>query len=179
MNVSDRIWELVADAGVKHVFFLPGGGSMYLVDALIRQTRITPVSCLHEMSCGIAAEAYAQYAGFGVALVTSGPGATNIITPVTAAWIDSTPMLVISGQVATTQLAKPGQRQGGPQEAPIPDIVKPITKHVTTFTADSPNRIYGREGIDAIFHFLLKTAKEFPSGPTWLEVPTDVQAAEI
>lgn len=166
MTAAEYIWHYLADCGVRHVFYLPGGGSMYLVDALIRQTRITPISMLHEQACGIAAEAYAQYTGgLGVACVTSGPGSTNIITPVAAAWIDSTPLLVVSGQVATHQMAKHGQRQGGPQEVCIVDIVDPIVKAVSQKPMLLP--------------WLVETAFENPSGPVWLDVPLDVQTARI
>ncbi|MFS6818033.1 thiamine pyrophosphate-binding protein [Synechococcus lacustris Tous-12m] len=91
---------------------------MYLNDALACEGRITPVPCHHEQACGIAAEAYGRTGhpdnpGFGVALVTTGPGATNIITPVAGAWIDSIPMLVLSGQVKRAdRLAGRPLRQG-------------------------------------------------------------------
>ena len=172
MNVSDWLWGRIADYGVEHVFFLPGGGSMYLVDALVRQKRITPVSMLHEQACGIAADAYAQYTGkFGVCLVTSGPGGTNAVTPCAAAWIDSTPVLFISGQVATNQRAKRGQRQGGPQEVDIISIVTPITKLAITFEHHTAKEYM----LDTIIRLMYQN----PSGPCWVDVPLDVQSASI
>ena len=172
MTVAEYIWEYLADQGVTHAFFLPGGGAMYLVDALVRQKRITPVSMLHEQACVIAADGYAQYTGkLGVALVTSGPGGTNAVTGVAAAWIDSTPLLVISGQVATDQRAKSGQRQGGPQEVDIVSIVKPITK--VAMCAINPRRV------KSDLHNMVVHAKLNPSGPVWLDVPLDVQSTEI
>jgi acetolactate synthase-1/2/3 large subunit len=145
---------------------------MYLVDALVRQSRITPVCILHEQAVGIATDAYAQFTGgLAVLLVTSGPGGTNAVTPLAAAWVDSTPILVISGQVATSQRAKPGERQGGPQEIDIVSIVKPITKRAVTLEPHS-NREW-------VLDTMIKTALENPSGPCWIDVPLNVQSARI
>jgi acetolactate synthase-1/2/3 large subunit len=172
MNFSDWLWQRLADEGVKHVFYLPGGGSMYLVDALVRQDRIKPICMLHEQAAGIAAEAYAQYTGgLGVLLVTSGPGGTNAITPTAAAWIDSTPLLVISGQVASSQRAKPGQRQGGPQEVDITNIVKPITKWA--------HYMEPHDNKEWVVNTMIKMMQENPSGPCWIDVPLNVQSARI
>ena len=99
IKLSDYVIGFLARRRVRHVFLLPGGGCMHLVDSLGRCPRIKPVCCLHEQAAAIAAEAYGQYTnGLGVALVTTGPGATNAITGVAGAWIDSTALLVISGQ---------------------------------------------------------------------------------
>ena len=101
IRVADYLMQRLADEGVTDVFLLPGGGAMYLNDAIACEHRMTPVPCHHEQACGIAAEAYGRTSplGFGVAVVTTGPGATNIVTPVAGAWIESLPLLVISGQV--------------------------------------------------------------------------------
>jgi acetolactate synthase-1/2/3 large subunit len=79
ITVADWIMNRLAQEGLKHIFFLPGGGAMHLNDALAREERITPISCHHEQACGISAEAYGRTdshdnPGFGVALVTTGPG---------------------------------------------------------------------------------------------------------
>ena len=101
MRVADYLIQKIADLGVEDIFLLPGGGAMYLNDAIACEKRIRPIACHHEQACGIAAESYGRVhqAGFGVAMVTSGPGATNIVTPVAGAWIESLPLLIISGQV--------------------------------------------------------------------------------
>ena len=105
MRVADYLMSHLADAGIDHVFVLPGGGAMHLNDGLACEPRITAIPCHHEQACGIAAEAWGRVAGkFGVAMVTTGPGATNIITPVAGAWIESVPMLIISGQVKRADL---------------------------------------------------------------------------
>ena len=100
MKLSDYVFQFIAEQGVKHVFMLPGGGAMHLVDSLGRNKKLTYVCNLHEQACTIAAEAYARVTNnLGVALVTTGPGGTNAITGVAGAWLASTPCLIISGQV--------------------------------------------------------------------------------
>ena len=131
---------------MKHIFMLPGGGAMYLNDAVATRADIAGISCHHEQACGIAAEAYGRTSnltnpGFGVAMVTTGPGATNVITPVAGAWIDSVPMLVLSGQAKRQDLVGDRSiRQGGVQEVDIVNIVQSITKYAVCITdpADLP-----------------------------------------
>ena len=105
MRVADAIFERLKQE-VDTVFYLPGGGSGPLVDAL-GASGLRAVCCLHEQGCGYAAVGYAQYHGFGVCLVTSGPGISNCATPIAAAWVDSVPILVVSGQVMLRWLAMP------------------------------------------------------------------------
>src|SRR5690606_39513994 len=116
--------------GVGHVFFLPGGGAMHLNNALLRQPRLTAVSMLHEQGAAIAAEGYARTSGgFGVCLVTSGPGATNAITGLAGAWFESTPTLFVSGQVKRADLkGDSGLRPLGPQELGIGRVGAPLSK---------------------------------------------------
>ena len=98
-RVADYIADYIADIGVQHVFLLPGGGSMHLVDAVGKNSNLEVVACLHEQAAAISAEAYARISeNIGVAVVTTGPGATNAITGVAGAWIESVPLIVISGQ---------------------------------------------------------------------------------
>src|SRR3984957_15473103 len=100
MKLSDYVFQMVADAGVKHVFLVPGGGAMHLNDSLSRCRGVDFVCNLHEQASAIAAENYAKATNhLGVALVTAGPGATNAITGLAGAWLDSTPCLFLSGQV--------------------------------------------------------------------------------
>jgi acetolactate synthase-1/2/3 large subunit len=104
MKLSDYVVDFIAQLGVRHVFMLPGGGAMHLNDSLGKCRKLTYVCNLHEQACAIAAEAYGQWAGLGVAMVTSGPGGTNALTGVAGAWLESTPMLVVSGQVKRSDL---------------------------------------------------------------------------
>jgi len=100
IKLSDYVMNFIVALGVDAVFFLPGGGCMHLVDSLGKNKQLKYVCCLHEQAATIAADGYAQYRNdIGVALVTTGPGGTNAITGVAASWIDSTPLLIISGQV--------------------------------------------------------------------------------
>lgn len=177
MRVADWIMKRLADEGLRHMFLLPGGGAMYLNDALACEPRITPVPCHHEQACGIAAEAYGRTGhpdnpGFGVALVTTGPGATNVITPVAGAWIDSIPMLVLSGQVKRAdRLAGRPLRQGGVQEVDVIPMVSGITKYATTL--DDPQQV--RVQLETA----LQKMRSGRPGPVWIEVPLDVQGAHI
>jgi acetolactate synthase-1/2/3 large subunit len=177
IRVADWIMQHLADEGLRHIFLLPGGGAMYLNDALACEKRLVPVPCHHEQSCAIAAEASGRTGapgnpGFGVALVTTGPGATNAITPVAGAWIDSVPMLVISGQAKRPdRLNGRPLRQGGVQEVDIVPIVQSITKYAVT--VDDPQAI--RRHLEQALH-LMKSGRP---GPVWIDVPLDVQAAPI
>jgi acetolactate synthase-1/2/3 large subunit len=173
-RVADYLLERLADLGIKDVFFLPGGGAMYLNDALACETRITAIPCHHEQACGIAAEAYGRthLCGFGVAMVTTGPGATNVLTPVAGAWIESLPLFILSGQVKRPDALRGRPlRQSGVQEVDVVSMVKPITKYAVT--VDSPEN--ARKCFEeAIWHML-----NGRPGPVWLDVPLDVQAAPI
>lgn len=174
MRVADYVMSRLADLGLRDIFLLPGGGAMHLDDAIFCEKRLRAVTCHHEQACGIAAEANGRVnaVGFGVAVVTTGPGATNILTPVAGAWIESLPMLVISGQVKRADaLAGRSLRQSGVQEVDIVSMVMPVTKYATT--VQSPNDIRG--AIDtALWHM-----KHGRPGPVWLDIPLDVQAAFI
>jgi acetolactate synthase-1/2/3 large subunit len=173
MRVADWLMNAVAAAGVDHVFLLPGGGAMHLNDALAQCKALSWVACHHEQSCGIAAEAYGRIAGkLGVALVTTGPGATNILTPVAGAWIESSPLLIVSGQVKRSDLLKNAPlRQKGVQEVDIVPMVASITKYAVT--VEDP------ESIRWHFEKAVRLATTGRKGPVWLDIPLDVQAAPI
>ena len=169
MRVADAIFARLKQE-VDTVFYLPGGGSSFLVDAL-GQSGLKAVSCLHEQGAGFAAVGYAQIHGFGVCLTTSGPGATNAVTPCLAAWLDSVPVLFISGQVQVKWLALPGMRSRGTQEAPTIEIVRPITK-----MAFLP--LEARDVLPDLEVAIAQSRSNRP-GPCWLDVPMDVQAADV
>ena len=173
MRVADYIFEFIANQGIGHVFFLPGGGAMHLNNALLRQLRLSAVSMLHEQGAAIAAEGYARTSGkFGVCLVTSGPGATNAITGLAGAWFESTPALFVSGQVKRADLkGDSGLRQLGTQELDIVSVVTPLTKYAVCLL--DPLRV--RYELEKALHLMLSGRK----GPVWLDVPLDVQATEI
>ena len=173
MKLSDYVFQFIARLGVKHVFLFAGGGAMHLVDSVGRNKKLTYICNLHEQACAIAADAYSQYTNhLGVALVTTGPGGTNTLTGVAGAWLDSTPMLMISGQVKRADsIGASGVRQMGFQEINIIDLVSPITKYAVTVM--DPERIRYELG-KAVYQ-----AKHGRPGPVWIDIPLDVQAAQV
>ena len=146
---------------------------MYLVDAIARSADIKPHPMLHEQGVGIAAEAYAQYKNsLGAALVTTGPGATNAITPCAAAWTDSTPLMFISGQVKTQDDKDIyNVRQLGFQEVPITEMVASITKKAVKVTSAAQ--------VPATLKDLITEAISGRPGPVWLDIPLDIQSQII
>ena len=172
-RVADYIADFVANLGVQHVFLVPGGGAMHLVDAMGKNQRITAIPCLHEQACAISAEAYSRInENLGVAVVTTGPGATNAITGVAGAWIESVPLLVISGQVKRSDMLDGSPlRQKGVQEVDIISMVKSITKYAVIIR--QPEDI--RRELEKAVHL----ARSGRQGPVWIDVPLDVQGAPV
>jgi len=146
---------------------------MHLVDSLGKRKDIKPVCFLHEQGAAIAADAYSQYTNnIGVALVTTGPGGTNAITGIAGSWIDSIPVLIISGQVKKADMiAGSGLRQMGGQEVDIVSIVRSISKYAVTVM--EPKDI--RHHLEKAVYF----AKSGRPGPVWIDIPLDVQGAII
>src|SRR5215204_1609411 len=129
IKLSDYVVRFIADLGVKHVFMVTGGGAMHLNDSIGKCSSFGFVCTLHEQAATMAAETYAKIAGLGAVFVTTGPGGTNAVTGVAGAFLDSTPMIVVSGQVKRADLkGSTGVRQLGVQEVDIVSIVAPITK---------------------------------------------------
>lgn len=175
IKVSDYIARRVRDLGVKHVFMIPGGGSMHLNASFGSCPGLRYVANHHEQASAIAVEAYSRVTGnIGVACVTSGPGGTNTLTGVLCCWLDSIPGLFISGQIKTaTMVASTGLplRQFGDQEGDIVAVVKPITKYAVVVTDPMTIRYH----FDKAAH-LARTGRP---GPVWLDIPLDVQAAMV
>ena len=176
MRVADYIWKTLADKGVRHVFLVTGGGAMHLNDALGLEKRIKYVCNLHEQACSMAAEGYARASGTpGVINVTTGPGGTNALTGVMGAWLDSVPMVIVSGQIkrATMITACPDLklRQLGDQEYNIVDAVRPMTKFAKT--------VMSVEEVPQVLEDAWRICQEGRPGPVWIDVPLDIQAAEM
>jgi acetolactate synthase-1/2/3 large subunit len=174
-KLSDYLVQFVADQGVQHVFLVTGGGAMHLNESLSRCKSIEPVCNSHEQASAICAEAYAKATNsLGVAMVTTGPGGTNAVTGVAGAWLDSTPVLFISGQVKRPDRmfdaeGKPlGMRQLGVQEVDIVSIVRPIAKYAVTVLDPCSIRYHLEKAV-----YLARTGRP---GPVWIDVPLDVQA---
>ncbi len=172
-TLSYLIFDFLSKLGTKVVFLVPGGGNMFLVDAVGRHPDIKCVCTHNEQSAVIAAEAYSRLnKGIGVALVTTGPGATNSITGISGAWIDSIPLLVISGQVKTEDINFDKKlRQKGPQEIDIVSMVKGITKYSKTIM--NSNNIV--QELNKIFN-LATTGRP---GPCLIDIPLDIQSKEV
>jgi acetolactate synthase-1/2/3 large subunit len=173
VKATDYIARTLADKGVKFVFELTGGMITHLLDSLAREDRIRIVSCHHEQSAAFAAEAVARLTGVpGVALATSGPGATNLLTGIGSCYFDSVPAVFITGQVNTTEL-RPRQdmRQSGFQEADIVAIASPLTKAawIVDDAADLP----------AALERAFAIASAGRRGPVLIDLPMDVQRAEL
>jgi acetolactate synthase-1/2/3 large subunit len=173
-KVSDFIFEYLAETvKVRDVFLLPGGGCMHLVDSLGRNPHLRYTCTLHEQAAAIAAEAYGQYTNnLGVALVTAGPGSTNAITGLAGGWIDSTPMLIISGQAkCEDMMTGKGIRQMGIQEVDITAIVAPLTKYACCLKDPLKVKYELQKAV-----WLAQNGRK---GPVWLDVPLDVQGSFV
>ena len=176
MRVADYIFSFLADYGVEDVFMLSGGGAMFLNDALGQEKRLRIICNHHEQGASIAAEGSSRVNGkLSVVSVTTGPGGTNALTGVIGEWLDSQPVLFISGQVKfpTTIASVPdlGLRQLGDQEINIIDIVKPITKYAAMVRDPLQIKAELKKAIS-----LATTGRK---GPVWLDIPINVQSAEI
>jgi len=173
IKLSDWVFRYLAGIGVKHVFMVTGGGAMHLDDSLGQCKQIEYICTLHEQAAAMAAESYAKVTNdLGVCLVTAGPGGTNAITGVAGAWLDSTPMLVLSGQAKRADLkGDTGVRQMGVQEVDIVSMVASTTKYAVTVMEPSDIRYHLEKAVH-----LARTGRP---GPVWLDLPLDVQGAPI
>lgn len=175
VRLSDYIAQTLADHGVQHVFMLTGGGAMHLNDAFGRHPELDVICPHHEQTMAMAADAYFRLSNRLACInVTTGPGGINALNGVFGAYTDSIGMIVISGQVKRETLMQNSGlplRQLGDQEAPIVDMVRPITK----FAA----RIDDPAEVRYLLEKALYLAKSGRPGPVWVDVPIDVQAAKI
>ena len=141
---------------------------MHLVDSFGRQKGIDYVCCLHEQAVSFATQAYAEYTSeLSAALVTTGPGGTNSVTGLAAAWLDSSACLFLSGQVKRADLLTGrGVRSMGPQEVDIIAVVSPLTKYAKTLIEPNDIRYELEKAV-----YLATTGRR---GPVWLDFPLDV-----
>ena len=174
MRVCDFIAEYIRKQGIEDVFMVSGGGLMFLTDGLACNNGINKICCHHEQAVAMAAVGYAKYKGMGCAYVTTGCGGTNTMTGVLNAWQDNVPCIFISGQCKikeTLSYVNLPIRQVGVQEADIVQLVSPITKYAVMIDKKE----------DVLYHmekafYLAKTGRP---GPVWIDVPMDIQSAEI
>ena len=166
MRAVDAIMECLKAEGVDTVFGIPGGANLPTYDALY-DGGVRHILCRHEQGAGHAAEGYAKASGkVGVVFATSGPGATNIVTPLTDAMMDSVPHVAFTGQVRTELIGTDGF-----QEADVSGITMPIVKH--SMMIQDPREI--PEAIHEAFHI----ARTGRPGPVLIDVPQDLSRADI
>ena len=175
MKVSDYIAERIYQAGITDVFMVTGGGAMHLDDSVGHHPHLRRTCHHHEQACAMAAEAYARYRNRpALVLVTTGPGATNAVTGVLCAWMESIPMLVISGQARFSTCVRSTDlplRSMGIQEFDITPAVRTMTKYAAM--------IERKEDVPEMLDEALRVMMEGRRGPVWLDIPLDVQGAEI
>jgi acetolactate synthase-1/2/3 large subunit len=170
IKYSDQVGMWLKELGYTHYFYVGGGNIMHLTESLSRYLSGIPV--VHEVAAGIAAEYFNEMSGQSkaLALVTTGPGLTNIVTAISGAYLESRELLVIGGQVKTADLASPGLRSRGIQEVNGVELVRTTTKVSYRFMAP----------ISAKSFFEKVSASWRPrKGPVFLEMPLDVQAIEV
>ncbi len=175
MRLADYVADFLADNEISDCFTVTGGGAMFLNDAFGHHKKLHCTYCHHEQACAMAAEAYARVDNrLALVCVTTGPGATNAITGVAGAWMDSIPMLVISGQARyeTTVYASGLElRTRGVQEFDIIGSVFNMTKYCQL--------VKEPESIRFCLEKALYLARAGRPGPCWLDIPLDVQSAII
>jgi acetolactate synthase I/II/III large subunit len=164
---GDAILRSLEAEGVEVMFGIPGGAIMPTYDAMARGTTVRHVLARHEQGAGHMAQGYARASGrVGVAIATSGPGATNLVTPIADAWMDSTPLVCITGQVRSTLIGTDAF-----QECDITGITMPIVKH--SWLVQDASEIPAT--LKAAFHI----ARTGRCGPVLVDVPRDLQEALI
>lgn len=173
MKISDYVMQFIASLGIEKVFYVTGGGAMHLNDSLGSNEKLEGVCMLHEQGASIAAEAYARiHEGYGACLVTSGPGGTNALTGLAGAYMDSIPVIFISGQVKRADLTgDQGIRQFGIQEVDIISMAEAYTKYAVQIKEPEDIR-YELEKAAAI-------AANGRPGPVWIDIPLDIQAMQV
>lgn len=173
MKLSDYVIDFLVSEDVTHVFEVVGGALAHLLDSVYDRKDISTVSMHHEMAAAIAAEGYSRVSGnIGVAMATSGPGATNLITGIGSCFFDSIPCLFITGQVNTYEFKfdRP-VRQVGFQETDIVNIVKPIVKDAVLVTDPDEIKYYLEKSVHI--------ARSGRPGPVLLDIPMNIQRADI
>jgi acetolactate synthase-1/2/3 large subunit len=171
--LSDYVIGFLVEKGVHDIFLVSGGGIMYLCDSVGRNPEMRYYCNYHEQACVASAEGYARLRNrIGAALVTAGPGASNAISGLLGSWIDSVPLIVISGNVKQELIADHSKmRQIGPQEADLLGMAKHVTKYAKSVR--DPKTI--RYELEYAYH----QATSGRPGPVMLELPLDVQGAQV
>ncbi len=175
IRLADYVMQTLVRHGVADAFLVTGGGAMHLNDAVGRCVGMRWLACHHEQACAMAAQGYARLTSRpALVQVTTGPGGTNSLTGVYGAFVDSLPMVVVSGQVKRETMAAAAPlplRQLGDQEVDIVAMARPVTKFAVCVTEPSTIR--------ANLERALYEATHGRPGPVWIDIPSDVQAMLI
>ncbi|MHB1004351.1 MAG: thiamine pyrophosphate-binding protein [Chloroflexota bacterium] len=173
MRVSDYIAAYLSAQGVPQVFEVIGGMTTYLVDSLYRHGKVNLISMHHEQAAAFAADSVGRLSGLpGIAMATSGPGATNLLTGIGSSYFDSSPTLFLTGQVNRNELrTRASTRQLGFQETDIVAVASPITKGAW--------QVQAPEEVPSMLRKAFALAMSGRPGPVLLDLPMDVQRAEI
>lgn len=173
MKVSDYIVSFLSGQGIRHAFVITGGADAHIIDSIARNPGINYICTQHEQAAAMAADAYSRVTGnLGVAVATSGPGATNLLTGIGCAYCDSIPVIYITGQVVTHRLRRnAGVRQLGFQEAPTVEIYKPTTKYAVLI--DDLKKI--RYELEKATYL----AKSGRPGPVLIDIPDNLQREQV
>ncbi len=170
MKYSDLLADWLVELGYTHCFFLAGGNIMHLLESCSRKFTCIPV--VHEVAAGIAVEYFNEVAGGprAFALVTAGPGLTNIVTAMAGAYLESRELLVLGGQVKVADLARGQVRQRGIQEVDGVDIARPVTV---------VSKLMDRVIDQTTFDEWSQAGSVGRKGPVFLEIPLDIQGAPV
>ncbi len=175
MTVSEYIFDFVSKKDCGQVFMVSGSSAMWLTDALYRNQNLQAICCHHEQAAAMAADGYGRVQGVpGTCLVTIGPGATNAITGVAQAFLDSSPMFIISGQSNSKLLKYQKEskiRQNGTQSLTLDEMVSPITKYFAVVMDPADIRYH----MERAYHEAVSGRK----GPVWIDVPVDIQNRQV
>lgn len=171
MKVANRVAQFLRDKGIKHVFCVSGGASLHLIHGINDTEGIEFICPQTEQAAGFAADSYARLRGLGCAIATSGPGATNLVTAIAASYYDSIPVLYITGNVTTKRMSTGGVRQTGFQETPIVKMIAPVTKYAVT--------VMHPESVIVELATALGHMRSGRSGPALVDIPDDIQRAEL
>ena len=173
MRVVDYIAQRLAAAGISRVFLVQGSANNDIIYQIADTTGIEYTCCLHEQACGFAAEGWSKTTGKpGCCVVTSGPGGQNLVTPIANFYYDSVPGIFITGQVNSRFMRKTDElRQLGFQEWPAAEVMRPITKRAVCIT--DPKRVPDE------LEIALELCQHGRPGPVLLDIPIDVQRAEL
>src|SRR3990167_9649253 len=173
MKLSDYVANFLAAVGCRDVFVLSGGASLHLIHSVSKNPNLNVFCPLHEQAAAMAADGYTRSTGkLGVAIVTSGPGATNLLTGICSAYYDSVPVIYITGQVATFRMRKDtGVRQIGFQETDVVNMFHGVTNYAVT--VHDPNDI--RYELEKAYYLALNGRP----GPVLIDIPDNLQRTEI